>query len=57
MKMPVILDAEGAIGRAYGVRNMPTTVFVGVDGTIDARWAGLLTAEQLTVFVEQIAPQ
>lgn len=57
MNMPVILDAEGAIGRAYGVRNMPTTVFVDVDGTIDARWAGLLTAEQLTVFVEQIAPQ
>jgi len=57
MNMPVILDAEGAIGRAYGVRNMPTTVFVDVDGTIDARWAGLLTGEQLTVFVEQIAPQ
>ncbi len=57
MNMPVILDAEGAIGRAYGVRNMPTTVFVGTDGTIDARWAGLLTGEQLTEFVEQVTPQ
>lgn len=57
MNMPVILDPEGAIGRAYGVRNMPTTVFVGPDGTIAARWAGLLTGEQLTGFVEQIISQ
>ena len=26
MTMPVVLDQEGEIGRAYGVRNMPTTV-------------------------------
>lgn len=57
MNMPVILDPEGAIGRAYGVRNMPTTVFVGPDGTIGARWPGLLTGEQLTGFIEQIMPQ
>ena len=54
MNMPVIQDPDGAISRAYGVRNMPTTVFIREDGTIDARWAGLLTGEQLTEFVERI---
>ncbi len=57
MNMPVILDPDGAISRAYGVRNMPTTVFIRDDGTIDARWAGLLTGEQLADFVEQVMSQ
>ncbi len=57
MTMPVVLDQEGAIGRAYGVRNMPTTVFVKADGTIGARWPGILVGEQLTSFVEQITTQ
>ena len=53
MTMPVVLDQEGEIGRAYGVRNMPTTVFIKADGTIGARWPGFLAGEQLTEFVAQ----
>ena len=57
MMMPVVLDQEGEIGRAYGVRNMPTTVFIKADGTIGARWPGFLAGEQLTEFVAQNSSQ
>ena len=57
MTMPVVLDQEGEIGRAYGVRNMPTTVFIKADGTIGARWPGFLAGEQLTEFVAQNSSQ
>lgn len=54
MTMPVIVDETGAVRKLYGVRNLPTTVFVEPDGTIGARWAGLLTGDQLEQFVQQI---
>ena len=57
MKMTVVLDEEDLIRRAYGVRNMPTTVFVKADGTIGARWSGFLAGEQLNDFVKQIRTQ
>ncbi len=57
MTMPVVVDQAGAIRRAYRVRNMPTTVFIKVDGAIAARWPGILIGEQLTEFVDQISTQ
>ena len=57
MNMTVVLDQEDLIRRAYGVRNMPTTVFIKADGTIGARWPGFLAGEQLNDFVEQIKTQ
>lgn len=57
MNMTVVLDREDLIRRAYGVRNMPTTVFVKADGTIGARWPGFLAGEQLNDFVDQIKTQ
>lgn len=57
MTMPVVMDQAGAVRKAYGVRNMPTTVFIRPDGTIGARWPGILIGEQLTEFVEQISIQ
>ncbi len=57
MNMTVVLDQEDLIRRAYEVRNMPTTVFIGADGRIGARWSGFLAGEQLKQFVEQIKTQ
>lgn len=54
MNMTVIQDPPGAIRTAYGVRNMPTTLFIDRSGTIQARWAGLLVPAQLDAFVSQI---
>ena len=57
MTMTVVLDLEDSIRRAYEVRNMPTTVFIRADGTIGARWPGILVGEQLSDFVAQIRTQ
>lgn len=55
MTMPVVLDRESAITRAYAVRNMPTSVFITRDGEIATRWAGFVTGGQLEEFVAQIS--
>jgi hypothetical protein len=34
---------------------MPTSVFINPDGTIAAKWSGLLTQEILTTFLKQIS--
>jgi cytochrome c-type biogenesis protein len=47
MTMPVILDTDGNIGRAYGVRGLPATLFINSDRQIASRWDGMLTAELL----------
>lgn len=54
MTMPVVVDEAGAVRTLYGVRNMPTTLFIDGEGIIRARWAGLLTGEQLGSFVAEI---
>jgi cytochrome c biogenesis protein CcmG, thiol:disulfide interchange protein DsbE len=47
MTMTVILDAEGKVGRAYGVRGLPITIFINSDRKIASRWDGMLTASLL----------
>lgn len=47
MTMPVILDMDGNIGRAYGVRGLPVTIFINSDRKIASRWDGMLTAPLL----------
>lgn len=39
---PSLLDSDLSVGHAYGAIALPTTVFVGVDGTIVARQVGQL---------------
>ncbi|MBI3959837.1 MAG: TlpA family protein disulfide reductase [Chloroflexi bacterium] len=54
MTMPVLVDEAGAVRILYGVRAMPTTLFIDAEGLISARWAGLLTGDQLAQFVTQL---
>jgi cytochrome c biogenesis protein CcmG, thiol:disulfide interchange protein DsbE len=44
MTMPVILDTDGKVGRAYGVRGLPATIFINSERKIASRWDGMLTA-------------
>jgi len=44
---PAAYDPRGTLKGSYGVRAMPTTVFVRADGTIADRVAGKLTEETL----------
>ncbi|MBI4505731.1 MAG: TlpA family protein disulfide reductase [Chloroflexi bacterium] len=45
-RLPVALD-DGAVALRYGVRTLPTTVFVGSDGTVRGAHAGPLAAAAL----------
>lgn len=54
MAMPVLVDESGDLRKLYGVRAMPTTLFIDAEGVIRTRWAGLLTGDQLSQFVSQI---
>ena len=39
LEFPVLLDVEGDVGFAYGVRALPQTVIIGKDGTVQYAWS------------------
>lgn len=43
---PMLRDDDGTTATAYGVRSVPTTLFVRADGTIAQRYFGAPTAQQ-----------
>jgi thiol-disulfide isomerase/thioredoxin len=43
LTFPVWLDAAGAAGRAYQVRALPASIFIGRDGTVRAVYRGPLS--------------
>jgi peroxiredoxin len=45
---PVLRDAEGTVGDAYGLTNLPTTVVVDPNGTIAAELRGPQSVASLT---------
>jgi thiol-disulfide isomerase/thioredoxin len=54
MTMPIVMDESGAVRSLYGVRSMPTTLFINAEGVIHARWAGILVGDQLSQFVTEL---
>jgi cytochrome c biogenesis protein CcmG/thiol:disulfide interchange protein DsbE len=52
---PLLLDTNQAVGRAYGVRALPTTVFIDAEGRIqDVRIGGPLNRAMIVDSVTQI---
>ena len=51
---PVGPDTDGAIMRAYGVKNFPSTVFVNAEQKVVRTWAGLLDEEKLSELIEEM---
>ncbi len=51
---PIVLDPEGRVSDQYQVRNLPSSIFIGRDGIISARWVGMLTPEVLNKYLERI---
>ena len=52
-----LLDSDLAVGRAYGVAALPTTVFVKADGTIDRKQIGQLDARVLAAELSNLSSQ
>jgi peroxiredoxin len=51
---PVLLDVKGRVRRRYHLRALPTTVFIGTDGTVRAVNFGPLTADELQRRIDEI---
>ena len=43
----VAVDRDGSIFQAFGGLAMPTTVFIGADGTVFSKWTGALNNDVL----------
>jgi len=54
MELPVVQDSDATLRQLYQVSGMPTTVFINREGEIGVIWRGILTAESLQAFIEQI---
>ena len=52
-----LLDSDLAVGRAYGVVALPTTIFVRSDGTIDRRQVGQLDERVLAAELSNLVSQ
>lgn len=51
-----VMDVDGQISLAYGVRSFPTTIFVNEAGVVTAVHQGLLLPEQLDTYLAQTLP-
>ena len=57
IQLPALLDSSLAVGRAYGVVPLPTTVFVRADGTIAGRQVGELDDRVLAAWLSTMTTQ
>ena len=48
------LDADGSISIDYGVIGIPVTFFIGRDGVVQRRWAGVLRETQLRQWIDEL---
>jgi cytochrome oxidase Cu insertion factor (SCO1/SenC/PrrC family) len=57
VRQPSLLDSDLTVGRAYGAIGLPITVFVRVDGSIDARQIGQLDERALVAELSKLSGQ
>jgi cytochrome oxidase Cu insertion factor (SCO1/SenC/PrrC family) len=57
IQVPALLDSSLAVGRAYGVVPLPTTVFVRADGSIAGRQIGELDDRVLAAWLSTLTTQ
>ena len=57
IQLPALLDTNLAVGRAYGVVPLPTTVFVRADGSIAGRQIGELDDRVLAAWLSTLTTQ
>lgn len=53
-KISVVLDETGAVGEAYGIRNLPLTLFVNKDGIIQDAVMGVMGGNEILNRAENI---
>ncbi len=56
LTIPIVMDKEGAVGRQYGVVNLPVTYVIGPDGIIRYQQLGAMTPALLQDYLRGINP-
>jgi peroxiredoxin len=51
---PIVLDSETQVGEAYGAFFLPSTVFVGLDGSVSAFHRGIITRGQIEAYLAEM---
>ncbi len=57
LSYPIALDSRGEVMDLYAVRGLPTTLFIGPEGRVAVRWAGILTKPLIEEYLAQIIPE
>ena len=57
MNFPVLLDTKNQVVQMYGVRAVPTTVFIDQTGQIKEIFVGMINYNQLKARMEKYLPQ
>lgn len=56
LTFPALLDSDGQVGGAYGAFGLPSTYFVNRSGEVTAVHRGILSEDQIEVYLAQILP-
>jgi peroxiredoxin len=56
LTLTALLDSEGEVGTTYGAFFLPTTIIVGPDGAVAAVHRGMISRDQLDLYLDGIAP-
>ena len=54
LTFPVVLDEDESIAARYGVRALPTTYWIDGDGVVRARHIGMLDANLIDAYVDEL---
>ncbi len=57
LRYPLLLDEPARTAKAWGVKSLPTTFFVGSDGRVRRRVVGESDAATLERFGQELAPR
>ena len=52
--VPTLIDISGSVSEAYHIKSLPTTYFIGRDGTIRDAYTGVLSESMLINKLDQI---
>ncbi len=56
LHMPIVIDRDGAVGRQYGVVNLPVTYVIDPDGIIRYQQLGTMTPALLQDYLRGVQP-
>ncbi len=56
LTFPNVIDDDSRVGRSYGLFGVPETFFIGADGTLVEKYAGILDHDVLETNIRRILP-